>query len=76
MITNDSATYARALAKIELLHVHDAARKQSSILTHFNQKQNTNYCKKYQYIFSLLLHLRLTKVNTEVNIVLGLPNAL
>ena len=31
---------------------------------------------KYRYIFSLLLPLSLTKVNIEVNTVLGVPNPL
>ena len=40
----------------------------------FRTYQN-QYRSKYS-IFSLLLPLRLTKVNTEVNTVLGLPKAL
>ena len=44
--------YARAFAKIRILHVHSTARKQSSILTYFNRKRNTNYCKNID-IFSL-----------------------
>ena len=33
------------LQRFKSFHVHDAARKQSSIFTYFNRKENTNYCK-------------------------------
>ena len=59
--------------KWKSLHVHEAARKQSRILTYFTENKY-QFLQNYRYIFSLLLPLRLTKVNTEVNTVLGLSN--
>ena len=44
--------YARFFAKIRILHVHDAARKQSSILNYFNRKWNTSYSKISIYLLS------------------------
>ena len=71
------------LQKFESLHVHDTARQQSSILTFLTEnkipitvKISIYFVKISIYFLSLLLPLRLTKVNTEVIIVLGLPNAL
>ena len=57
----------KLLQRFESLYVHDAVRKQSSILT----INIIPIAVKCRYFFSLL-----TKVNTEVETVLGLPNAL
>ena len=49
------------LKRFESFHVHDAARKQSGILTFLTENKISITVKKNRYIFSLLLPLRLNQ---------------
>ena len=62
------------MQRFESLHVHDAARKHSSNLTALTENKIIITVKISIYFLSPIA--RLTKVNTEVNTVLGLFNTL